>query len=52
MKSKYLRIPHQKWKQLAGISGKSSVLQMRVLELVVKIAQISEDHLQVAPDMR
>ena len=33
--------------QLRGISGRSSVLQMRVLELVVKIAQISEDHLQV-----
>ena len=33
--------------QLRGISERSSVLQMRVLELLVKIAQISEDHLQV-----
>ena len=33
--------------QLTGISQRSSVLQMRVLELIVKIAQISEDHLQV-----
>ena len=38
--------------QLAGIRAKSSVLQMRVLELLVKIAQISEDHLQVGLDMR
>ena len=33
--------------QLTGISQRSSVLQMRVLELSVKVAQISEDHLQV-----
>ena len=33
--------------QLTGISQSSSILQMRVLELIVKIAQISEDHLQV-----
>ena len=32
--------------QLTGISQRSSVLQMRVLDLVVKVAQISEDHLE------
>ena len=35
--------------QMVGLSEVSSVLQMRVLDLIVKIAQISEDHLQVAP---
>ena len=33
--------------QMIGLSEVSSTLQMRVLDLVVKIAQISEDHLQV-----
>ena len=34
--------------QMVGLSEVSSVLQMRVLDLIVKIAQISEDHLKVA----
>ena len=37
--------------QMVGLSEVSSVLQMRVLDLIVKIAQISEDHLQVAPHL-
>ena len=35
--------------QLRGVSGLSSTHQMRVLDLVVRLAQISEDHLQVSP---
>ena len=37
--------------QLRGISEVSSVHQMRVLDLMVKIAQISEEHLQVSEEI-
>ena len=37
--------------QLTGISDVSSVHLMRVLDLMVKIAQLSEEHLQVSDEI-